>query len=329
MQCRQLIAAVCLLLCGPVLIPALAPAHAQERASFRLNWLAYGFHALFYLGVQRGLYRDRGIELEIGEGQGSGRAVQAVAAGSDVFGLADGTAIVAGAARGAPVQAVMGIMNRSPNGAIVRRDSNIANFKDLQGQTLAATTGEAGLVVFPAVLRSQGLPADSVRFLRVDGAAKLVAVLERRAVGVLGGIENQALILEQRGLPVRTMLYSDLGVNSIGLAILTTADTERRNPDLVRRFAAATRAAFDLAVTEPEAAVAALMAVKPNLDRELSLAQLRAGMALTRSTHGPDRPFGWMAPQDWDDTLSLMKEFQGLETTMPASAFWTDSFLPQ
>ena len=90
-------------------------------------------------------------------------------------------------------------------------------------------------------LRRQHMAADSVRFLRVDGAAKLVAVLEKRAVGVLGGVENQALTLEQRGLPVTTMLYSDLGVNSIGLAILVTQDTEQKNPDLVRRFVAATR----------------------------------------------------------------------------------------
>lgn len=304
-------------------------ARAEDKVTFRLNWLAYGFHAPFYLGVQRGLYKQQGIELEIGEGQGSGRAVQAVAAGSDTFGLADGTAIVSGAARGIPVRAVMGIMNQSPNGVIVRKDSGIADLRGLVGQTVAATTGEAGLVVFPAVLRSQGLAADAVRFLRVDGAAKLVSVLERRAVGLLGGVENQALILEQRGLPVTTLLYSDLGVNSIGLAVLTTIETQQRNPDLVRRFAAATRAAFDLAAAEPDAAVGALLAAKPNLDRALSLAQLQAGMRLARSPRGKDQPVGWMAAQDWAETLSLMKEYQGLETAMAADAFWTNDFLPR
>lgn len=305
------------------------PAEAQDKASLRLNWLAYGFHAPFYLGVERGIYKQNGIDLTVGEGQGSGRAVQAVAAGSDTFGLADGTAIVGTAAKGAPVQAVMGIMNRSPNGVIVRKDSGITDLKGLEGQTIAATTGEAGLVVFPAVLRSQKIAPDAIRFLRVDGAAKLVAVLEKRAVGVLGGIENQALILEQRGLPVTTMLYSDLGVNSIGLAILATSDTIKNNPDLVRRFTVATRASFELAAREPEAAIAALSAIKPNLERDLSLAQLKAGLKLMASPRGPNQPVGWMAAEDWSETLALMKEFQNLETTMPAEAFWTNAYLPK
>lgn len=304
-------------------------ARAEDAASLRLNWLAYGFHAPFYFGVAKGIYRAHGIGLAIGEGQGSGRAMQIVAAGSDTFGLADGTAIVAGAARGVPVQAVMGIMERSPNGVIVRKDSGIATIAGLRGQTIAATTGEAGLTVFPAVLRSQKLPADTVHFLRVDGAAKLVAVLENRAVGVLGGVENQALILEQRGLPVTTLLYSDYGVNSVGLAILATTALEASNPDLVRRFVAATRESFEAAAQQPDAAIDALLAAKPTLDRALSLSQLRTGLPLMQSPHAPGKPVGWMAPEDWSDTLALMKEFQGLETDMPATAFWTDAFLPK
>jgi NitT/TauT family transport system substrate-binding protein len=173
------------------------------------------------------------------------------------------------------------------------------------------------------------MPADSIHFLRVDGAAKLVAVLDNRAVGALGGIENQALILEQRGLPVTTMLYSSMGVNSIGLAILTSADTEQTKPDLVRRFVAATRASFELAAKDPDAAIVALLAAKPTLEHDLSMKQLVTALPLMRSLHGPEQPVGWMAPEDWADTLALMKEYQGLQTDMPATAFWTDAYLPK
>ena len=312
-----------------LLLTSLArPALAEDKAALRLNWLAYGFHAPFYLGVQRGLYKAQGIDLEIGEGQGSGRAVQSVAAGSDTFGLADGTAIVTGVARGVPVQAVMGIMNRSPNGIIVPKASGIADLKGLDGRTVAATTGEASLVLMPAVLRAQGIAPDSIRFLRVDGAAKLVSVLEHRAAGMLGGVENQALILEQRGMPVTTLLFSDLGANTIGLAILATTDLVHRDPGLVRRFVAATRASYELAAQEPDAAIDALLTAKPTLERGLSLAQLRAGLALMESASGAGQQVGWMAAQDWTSTLALMKEFQGLDTTLPASAFWTNDLLP-
>ena len=304
-------------------------AYAQDKATFRLNWLIYGFHTPFYLGVEKGLYKQNGIDLTIGEGQGSGRAVQLVGTGSETFGLADGSSIIAGATKGAPVKAVMGIMNRSPYGIIVRKDSGITSIKQLAGKTLAATTGEAGLVVFPAILKANHMEPDAISFLRVDGEAKLVAVLQNRVVGILGGVENQALILPKRGLEVNVLGYPELGVNTEGLAIVVGQDTLQKNPDMVRRFIKATRAAFEMAQKDPEAAIAAGMKVKPDMDHDLALAQLKAGMALMQSPHAAGKPIGWMAAQDWSDTLQLMKEYQGLQTTMPVDAFWTDTYLPQ
>ena len=305
------------------------PANAQDRVSLRLNWLLYGFHTPFHLGVERGFYREAGIDLTIGEGQGSARAVQLVAAGSDTFGLSDGASIINGVARGAPLQAVMGVMNRSPFAIIVRADSGITRVQDLAGRTIAATTGEAGLVMFPALLRANGMAPDAVRFLRVDGAGKLVATLENRTVGLLGGVENQALIMPQRGVPVRSFLYADLGANTMGLAIHATRDTIARNPDLVRRFIRATQRSFEVAEREPDEAISAGIRVKPDMNRELSLAQLRAGLPLVRSTRGEGRPIGYMAPEDWAETLSLMKEYQELRTELHADAFFTNAFLPQ
>jgi NitT/TauT family transport system substrate-binding protein len=320
---RRLFAAL-----GALLLAA-TPAMAQDRVSLRLNWLLYGFHTPFHLGVERGFYREAGIELTIGEGQGSARAVQLVAAGSDTFGLSDGASIINGVTRGAPVQAVMGIMNRSPFAIIVREDSGIRTMRDLAGRTIAATTGEAGLVIFPAMLRANNMAPDAVRFLRVDGAGKLVATLENRTVGMLGGVENQALILPQRGVAVRSILYADNGANTMGLAIHATRDTLSRNPDMVRRFVRATQRSFEAAEREPEAAIAAGIRVKPDMERDLSLAQLRAGLPLVRSARGAQQPIGWMAPEDWAETLSLMKEYQELRTDLPADAFFTNGFLPQ
>jgi len=65
------------------------------------------------------------------------------------------------------------------------------------------------------------------------------------------------------------------------------------------------------------------------MDKDLALRQLKAGLALMKSPHGPDQPIGWMAPEDWAETVALMKRYQDLKTDQPASGFWTDELLPK
>ena len=310
-------------------IMAATPAFAQEKATLRLNWLLYGFHTPFHLGVEKGYYKAEGIDLEIGEGQGSGRAVQIIAAKGDTFGLSDGASIINGAAKGAPIKAVMGIMNTTPFAIIARADSGIKTIKDFEGKTIAATTGEAGLTIIPALIKTAKLDASKVNFLRVDGPTKMVSVLEKRADALLGGSENQPFILEQKGVQPVIFNYADYGTNTMGLAIHVHADTLKEKPKMVEGFIRATRKAFEDAEKNPEAAIAAGMKVKPDMDKEMALKQLKAGLQLVRSKAAPTAAIGFMPAADWQMTLDLMKDYQELKTDMPAGAFFTNDLLPK
>ena len=309
------------------------PALALEKASLRLNWLLYGFHAPFYLGQERGYYKAEGIELEIEEGQGSGRAVQIVSAKDDTFGLSDGLSIVNGVTSGAPIKAVMGIMNSTPSAVIARDDAGINRLADLEGKTIAATEGEAALSIVPALFKANKLDAAKIHFLHVEGPdrgpVKMTAVLEKRAEAFLGGSDQSPLMLEQRGVKPIVFNYADFGVNTIGLAIHVHADTLEHNPRLVTSFIKATQKAFADAERDPEAAIAAVMKVNPDLDATLALKQLQAGLRLVRSKAAPEAPIGFMADSDWGMTLALLKDYQGLQTDLPASAFFTNELLPK
>lgn len=305
---------------------AIAPgAFAQEKASLRLNWLYYGFHSFFPLGVDKGFYKEEGIELTIGEGQGSGRAVQIVGAKSDTFGLSDGASVIAGVTKGAPIVAVMGVMNKSPFAVISRADANIKTVKDLEGKNVAATTGEAGLTLFPAIVQANKLNGDAIKFVRVDGAGKLVAMLEKRVDAMLGGLENQSLILAQRGLAVTHIAYADVGANTLGLVIHVHKETLEKSPKLVQGFVRATQKSIDYAEKNPDEAIAALAKIKPDLDKDLAMKQLKAGLTLVRANGGASQPLGWMNPADWDNTLRMGREYSELKTDMKATEFYVNN----
>lgn len=305
------------------------PAAAQDKVTFRLNWLLYGFHTPFYLGVERGYYKDEGIELTIGEGQGSVRAVQTIGAKGDTFGLADGGSVMAGVSKGAPVKSVMAVTNSSPYSLAVRADSGIKTLKDVEGKTIATAPGEAGLQLLPALFARNGVDMDKVKILRVEGAGKMVAVAEKRAEGLMAGLDNQSLTLPKQGVPLIDFAYSKYGTNTVGLTIFTHADTIKEKPDLVRRFVKATVRSFEAAQKEPDASIKAGQKVKADLETELSLAQLNVGLGLMKTEATKALPTGHFALKDWEDTLELVKKYQGLETTLGAQDFFTNEFLPK
>lgn len=304
-------------------------AQANDQVTLRLNWVVYGFHTPFHLGVDRGYYKDEGIDLTIGEGQGSARTVQMVGAGSDAFGVSDSGSVIAGAAKGVPIRSVMAITNSSPYAVGVRGDLSAKSAKDLTGMTIAASPGEAGVQLWPAVLAANGMPADATKFLMVDGPGKMVAMLEKRTEAVMAGLDNQCLILPARGMEVTCIKYADMGVNTVGLTVHTRTDLIASNPDLVRRFVRASVKAFDAAVADPDASVAVGLKLKPDAEKDLWRRQLDTGISLMKTPATKGLPTGTFAESDWQATVDLMKKYQGLETDKPASAFFTNEFLPK
>ena len=162
-----------------------------------------------------------------------------------------------------------------------------------------------------------------------EAMPRLVAILEKRADAMLGGSENQPFILEQKGLKTTVINYADFGVNTMGLAIHVHSDTLKDKPKLVEGFIRATQKAFADAEKDPAAAIAAGLKVKPDMDKDLALKQLNAGLKLVRSRSAPTAPMGQMQAGDWEMTLGLMKDYQELKTDMKADAFYTNALLPK
>src|SRR3954468_8510670 len=115
---------------------------AQDAVSLRLNWYFGGLHVPFYYGKERGFYKEEGIDLTINEGRGSANTVQVVAAGSDTFGLADSSSLIATAAKGAEVISVMSLLNSTGFSVVSLAATGIKSPKDLVGKKLAVSPGD-------------------------------------------------------------------------------------------------------------------------------------------------------------------------------------------
>lgn len=307
---------------------AAAPAQAADAVSLRLNWYLGGLHAPFYYGKQQGYYAAEGIDLTIKEGRGSVATTQAVAAGADTFGLADSSSLITLVSKGAEIKAVMSLLNSTGYSVVSLASAGIKTPKDLEGKRLAVTPGDPLGQLLRALVAHNKLDMSTITLVQVDPAAKVVSVLEKRVDGLLGGADDQYFLIKQRGLEPAALRYSDWGANIVGMTILTTDKLIQSDPDLVKRFVRATVKSWEEAKKNPEAAVDATLKVKPDLNRESQLGQLKVDIGLLDSANSKGR-IGWAAQADWDQTIDLLKRYRDLNTDKPWTAFVTNQFLPQ
>lgn len=302
-------------------------AFAADAVSLRLNWQIQGVHTPFYLGLEKGFFSGQDIDLSIGEGRGGGAVAQSVGAGSDQFGIMDAATAMISISKGIPIRTVVSFMNKSTLAIIVREDSGIQSPKDLEGKTIALTAGDSGTQLFPAIAAAAGFDAEKVNKVFVDPAGKLVSVLEKRADALTGSVDSQLIQMREKGVEGRAFTYGDLGVPLVALTVVANDSTIASNPDLIRRFATATRQSLEAAIADPDAAVEAALKVKPELDRKLLKDQLVVALDHLRSANTADLPLGVASDKDWATTLDLLKTYLGLETDKPATAFYTNEFV--
>jgi NitT/TauT family transport system substrate-binding protein len=311
-----------------VLAATAASAPAQDAVSLRLNWYLGGLHVPFYYGKERGFYKDEGIDLTINEGRGSANTVQVVAAGSDTFGLADSSSVVATAAKGADVKSVMSLLNSTGFSVVSLASAGIKTPKDLEGKKLAVSPGDPLGQLFRALAAHNKLDMSKISFVQVDPAAKVVAVLEKRVDALLGGADDQFFLIKYKGEEPAALRYADHGANIVGMTILTQGAIIKGKPDLVRRFVKATARSWDESKKNPEAAVDAGLKAKADLNRQSTLDQLKVDIELMDSPNSKGRT-GWGDQKDWEETIALLKQYRDVATDQPWSAFHTNEFLPK
>ena len=231
------------------------------------------------------------------------------------------------ASKGDDVKSVMSLLNTTGFSVVSLADAAIKTPKDLEGKKVAVTAGDPLGQLLQAVCKANSVDCSKITMIQVDPAAKVVTVLEKKADALLGGVDDQYFLIKYKGAAPAAMRYADFGANIVGMTILTSGDTLRKNPDLVKRFVRATVKSWDESKKNPQAAVDAAMKAKPDLNRQSTLDQLLVDIDLLDSKNSKGR-IGWGAQADWDQTLAILKNYRDLQTDKTWTTFHTNEFVP-
>jgi NitT/TauT family transport system substrate-binding protein len=285
----------------------------QPGASFALDNVTlitdFGFngrHAYFYDALDRGFYKDVGLDVKIVRGQGSVDAIRQVGAGNATFGFADtGSLILARANDQVPVKLVAIVYGKPPQAIFCREDAGLRKPADLEGAAIANPAGGSIPDLFPAFAKAAGVDAQKVRWV-VASSEALPGLLATGRVPCVGQFTVGEAMLRAQVAPARLVrfAYADPGLSYYGNGIIATADMIAARPDLVRRFVAATVRGMKDAFADPAAAGAIMHRIVPQVDAAVARDETEAVAGLAQI---PGTPLGEIDPARIDATLDVVK----------------------
>jgi NitT/TauT family transport system substrate-binding protein len=245
-----------------------APASAQTgvKAKIRLDWKGGAQHAPFYLGKQRGYYREEGLDLDVISGTGSSDTVKQVGSKAVEFGLVDALVLVQGAQQRVPVKSIAAYYQRTPIVLISPQAKPVTSpHQLLDGLKLGSKKGSATFQGLVALLAANGMQIEQIKL--VDIGFGVAPLLVKQVDAIMGFAMNEPIEAESAGMPVTLMPISDYGVNVYGLTLVSNAEFMQQKPDLVKGFLRATVRAVAETAKDPEGAVAAVAAAADEIDR--------------------------------------------------------------
>jgi NitT/TauT family transport system substrate-binding protein len=298
-----------------------------DKVTFITDFGYNGRHAYFFEALDRGYYRDAGLEVKIVRGQGSPDGIRQVGAGNAMFGFIDtGSLILARANDQIPVKLVAAIYRKPPNAIFCREDSGLKKPKDLEGNAIADVPG-SNQRLFPAFAKAAGFDAQNVRWV-VANSESLPGLLATNKVPCIAQYTvGEALLRSQLGLAkLVRFAYADAGLSYYGNGIVATDATIASKPDVVHRFVAATVRGMKDAFADPAAAGAIMQKIVPQVNATVAKKEIEAVAELAQI---PGKPLGEIDPALIDATLDVVKGAYQLATPVAAADVYAPGFVPK
>lgn len=284
-----------------------------------LDWFPEPEHGGFFAAEVAGDYAAADVALEIVGGRPDAPVIPQVAAGRGAFGITDAAALLAARAQQVPVVAIFAALQTSPRCILVHADGP-QRLADLADMTLAMSVREP----FSQFLQQHvGLRGVSV----VPYSGSVAPFLADPKLAQQAYVFSEPLVAARHGVAARCLPVADLGFDPYAGVIVTSERMITDQPELVRRFVAATVRGWERYLQDPAPASARIHALNPEMDAD-TLTKAAAALAPLAAVAGGGRP-GAMTLARWQ---ALDAQLSGLGiypagAVDPAAAF-TGEFLP-
>ena len=291
------------------------------RVTLQADWYPQPEHGGFYNAQVRGYYKDEGLDVTIQPGGPYVSVAQQVASGGAQFGMASSDAILEAVSDGQPVVAVAATMQKDPQGIMVRKDSAIHSFSDLNGHTVAIKTGSTWFEYITKKFQLDNVHEVPAMMNVANFVADPQYIQQAFAT-------SEPYFAHKAGVETRILLTSDAGYSPYRVMFTTTAFLDRHS-DVVAKFVRASLKGWRNYLNDPAAANTAIAGLNPALNpdwMQFTWEQLRTGHFVAGDDPSGAQ-LGQFDPKRWSTMYDQLSDLKVITKPFDPAAAYTLRFL--
>jgi NitT/TauT family transport system substrate-binding protein len=279
--------------------------------------------APIYVAVDKGYYRDNGIEIEF-DYSFETDGVTLVGADDLQFALVSGEQVLLARAQDLPVVYVMGWWQDYPVGVAAKAEEGIRTPEDLAGKRIGLPgLFGASYIGLRALLNVAGLEEDDV-ILDSIGFNQVEALATDQEQAVVIYANNEPIQLAALGFDIDLIRVADY-VRLASNGLISNEATIANNPDLVRRMAQATLRGIADTLADPDQAFEISKKYVENLDQADQAIQrevLDASIAFWKADQ-----LGYTAPEAWENMQEILLNMGLLSQPLDLNQAYSNEFI--
>lgn len=311
--------------------PTRAWAADRERLVVVMDWLPSWKQAPFHLAKVRGWYGEAGLDVQIDDGSGSTVTIAQAANGNCDLGLASLSAMAVARSKGSEVVAVAHILRKNDVGMLVDRKLDLKHPNELGARNakifFESTSFQS---LFPAFFKNLGVDVSQITLTPMSAASAIGTYVAGQGDALITTVPYAAPVVDAKR-PSDAVMFADHGLPLPSHGLVASPTTLRDRGEAVRRFLAVTERAWQaLWFGDPEEAIDALVGQRPHtrIDAGLELKRVAAYRPFAVTTPEDAKGLLWMAPAEWEQATSIMRETEIIRGSARATDFYTDAYVP-